>query len=170
MPNIVYAKDTRDAVVPGDLTLRGVTPVQALALAAAAADCMLEPIYSPAGETDEGGGFGGASSDSQSPPIIGYRIALTSSLNRVTSPATQQLAELTQQLAAARSSLGEKHPDRWSRFASASGIWRRMAGRSLGRSAESDLSQRKRMASWSGTSVLVRRLLLSHSSSPASVF
>lgn len=111
MPNIVYARDTRDAVVPGDLTLRGVTPLQALALAAAAADCTLEPIYSPAGETDEGGGFGGASSDSQSPPIIGYRIALTSSLNRGTSPATQQLAELTQQLAAARSSLGEKHPE-----------------------------------------------------------
>ncbi len=38
LPNLVYAKDTRDVVMPGDPTLRRVTPVQALALAAAAAE------------------------------------------------------------------------------------------------------------------------------------
>lgn len=110
MPNLVFAKETRDAVVPGDLVLRRVTPLQALTLAAAAADCMLEPIFSPAGEEDEGGGFGGASSDIKSPPIIGYRIVLASALNRGASPVAQQLAELARQLAAMRLSLGENHP------------------------------------------------------------
>ncbi|MDZ4401713.1 PDZ domain-containing protein [Prosthecobacter sp.] len=110
MPNLVFAKETRDAVVPGDLVLRRVTPLQALTLAAAAADCMLEPIFSPAGEEDEGGGFGGASSDIKSPPIIGYRIVLASALNRGASPVAQQLAELARQLAAMHSSLGENHP------------------------------------------------------------
>jgi len=44
MPNILYGKETGDATVPGALTLRGVSPLQALTLAAAAAGCRLEPI------------------------------------------------------------------------------------------------------------------------------
>lgn len=62
LPNLVYAKNSLDAVVPGDLTLRRVTPVQALALVAAAADCSFRPIFAP----DEKAG--------QKVMIIGYRI------------------------------------------------------------------------------------------------
>ncbi|MEQ1852096.1 MAG: hypothetical protein ABMA01_10955 [Chthoniobacteraceae bacterium] len=69
LPNLVYAKDIRDAVVPGDLILRGVTPVQALALVAAAADCTFRPIFAP----DEKAG--------QKTVIIGYRIESPSAGN-----------------------------------------------------------------------------------------
>lgn len=64
LPNLIYAKDIGEAVVPGDLTLRGVTPVQALALVAAAAGCTFQPIFAP----DERAG--------QERMIIGYRIEL----------------------------------------------------------------------------------------------
>lgn len=64
LPNLVYAKDIREAMVPGDLTLRAVTPVQALALVAAAAGCTFQPIFGP----DEKAG--------QERVIIGYRIEL----------------------------------------------------------------------------------------------
>ena len=64
LPNLVYAKDIREAVVPGDLTLRGVNTVQALALVAAAAGCTFQPIFSP----DEKAG--------QERLVIGYRIEL----------------------------------------------------------------------------------------------
>jgi hypothetical protein len=65
MPNVLFSQDVRDAVVPGALTLRGVSPLQALTLAAAAAGCAIEPIVATKEESD-------AADKPQS--IIGYRI------------------------------------------------------------------------------------------------
>ena len=69
LPNLIYSKDIGDAVVPGDLTLRRVTPVQALALVSAAAGCTFQPIFAP----DEKAG--------QKTMIIGYRIVLPGAAN-----------------------------------------------------------------------------------------
>jgi len=64
MPNIVLAKDTEDCELSGTLTLHRVSPLQAVALAAAAADCTMEAIVGPAESTDT----------PKAPVIIGYRI------------------------------------------------------------------------------------------------
>ena len=64
MPNLIFAKGAREVSVPGDVTLRDVTPVQGLALVAAAAGCTFKPIMAP----EEKAG--------QEPMIIGYKIEL----------------------------------------------------------------------------------------------
>jgi len=75
MPNIVYGPGAYDAIVPTPIRLRTLSPVQALALTAAAAGCSLETIFAPVEKTGETGGLGGSSNP---PPIIGYRIVLAS--------------------------------------------------------------------------------------------
>lgn len=47
MPNIVFGPGAQEAEVPTTMRLRQVTPVQALALVAAAAGCTLQPISAP---------------------------------------------------------------------------------------------------------------------------
>ena len=92
LPNILFDTNVRDAVVPGDLTLRRVTPVQALALVAAAAGCSLEPIVAPA----EPGGGAQTQGLYLAPnlPVIGYRFARASGPNGLPSPVIPQLAAL----------------------------------------------------------------------------
>lgn len=63
MPNIFNGLDTREAVVPGDLRLRDVSPLEAVAFAAAAAGCTLEPIFAPKDAPEAAG-----------QKVIGYRI------------------------------------------------------------------------------------------------
>lgn len=67
MPNLIYGPGTWDAVMPTQLRLRQVSPVQALALVAVAADCSLQAIFAPEETAD------------QKPTIIGYRFELTKS-------------------------------------------------------------------------------------------
>lgn len=62
LPNILLTKEAADCELPGIVNLHRVTPLQAVALAAAAADCNLEPIRGPVGVADD------------APAIIGYRI------------------------------------------------------------------------------------------------
>ena len=51
MPNLIYSADeVREFPLPGKFRLTGVTPVQAVALACAAAGCKMEPIFAPAEE------------------------------------------------------------------------------------------------------------------------
>jgi hypothetical protein len=47
LPNVIIDEAARNLRVPADLRLRKVTPVQAVALIAAAAGCALEPIVAP---------------------------------------------------------------------------------------------------------------------------
>ena len=47
MPNLIFGKGAREVSVPGEVTLRDVTPVQALALVVAAAGCTFKPIMAP---------------------------------------------------------------------------------------------------------------------------
>ncbi|MFN0126204.1 MAG: hypothetical protein ACKV19_05910 [Verrucomicrobiales bacterium] len=64
MPNLIFGKGAREVSVPGEVTLRDVTPVQALALVVAAAGCSFKPIMAPEETAD------------QKPMIIGYKIEL----------------------------------------------------------------------------------------------
>lgn len=63
MPNLTYGHNAYNAEVPGDLCLRGVSPLEAVAFAAAAAGCTLEPIFAPKDASEASG-----------QKIIGYRI------------------------------------------------------------------------------------------------
>ena len=63
MPNLMYGNNAYNAEVPGDLCLRGVSPLEAVAFAAAAAGCTLEPIFAPEDASEASG-----------QKIIGYRI------------------------------------------------------------------------------------------------
>ncbi len=115
MPNIFNGPDTREAMVPGDLRLRDVSPLQAVALAAAAADCMLEPIFAPMEASDVPAG-----------KAIGYRIvrgpaqkftSLTPS-KRITSMGggggvdifTSDMAAATAKLRSLQERYGANHP------------------------------------------------------------
>ncbi|MEP6670892.1 MAG: hypothetical protein ABJF10_17165 [Chthoniobacter sp.] len=62
LPTIFLTKEAAACETPELLILHRVTPLQAVALAAAAADCSLEAIRGPAGAADD------------TPTIIGYRI------------------------------------------------------------------------------------------------
>jgi hypothetical protein len=86
MPNIVYGPGTHEAIIPTPMRLRQVSPVQALALVAAAAGCSLETIFSPAEEIAESQAHGGSSKRFS---IIGYRIVLASDSTRHTYSAQQ---------------------------------------------------------------------------------
>ncbi len=71
MPNLIYSgEDVPDLAIPGKFRLTGVTPVQAVALACAAAGCTMEPIYAPAEEA----ALPGASGPVNPGKVIGYRI------------------------------------------------------------------------------------------------
>ena len=71
MPNLIYSsEDVPELAMPGKFRLTGVTPVQAVALACAAAGCTLEPIYAPAEEAV----LPGASGPVNLGKVIGYRI------------------------------------------------------------------------------------------------
>jgi hypothetical protein len=98
LPNVLFGGDTRRALIPGDLRLRGVSPVQALALAAAAADCTLEAIFAPEERAE------------LKPQIIGYRIVPEAGPARKPSHADLQRAELEQQLSTLGRSLAPNHP------------------------------------------------------------
>ena len=63
MPNLMYGNNAYNAEVPGDLCLRGVSPLEAVAFAAAAAGCTLEPIFAPKDASEASG-----------QKVIGYRI------------------------------------------------------------------------------------------------
>lgn len=70
MPTLIYSgEDVPEIAMPGKFRLTGVTPVQAVALACAAAGCKMEPIYAP----DEG-----TSSSEAVQKVIGYRIVRAS--------------------------------------------------------------------------------------------
>ncbi len=115
MPNIIFSADSRDAAVPGSLRLRGVSPVQALALACAAAGCAMEPIFAPAGES---------ASPGKPQQIIGYRIVREPAKARDPMTTAKQYvdigsgsAKIGSDLAAARAKLqslreayGRNHP------------------------------------------------------------
>lgn len=64
MPNILMSQEVGNLEIPGALTLHRVSPLQAVALAAAAVNCTLEPILDPTPST---GSTGSAS-------VLGYRI------------------------------------------------------------------------------------------------
>ena len=70
MPTLVFAADCRDAPLSGSLRLAGVSPVQAVALACAAAGCVMDPIYAPS----EGSDTGSADPFAGTGKIIGYQI------------------------------------------------------------------------------------------------
>ena len=70
MPTLVFAADCGDAPLSGSLRLAGASPVQAVALACAAAGCVMDPIYAPA----EGSVTGGADPFAPTGKIIGYQI------------------------------------------------------------------------------------------------
>jgi hypothetical protein len=101
MPNILYGTDTRDASVPGELRLRGVSPLQAVALAAAAAGCTLEPIFAPK-----------EALDASAQRAIGYRIVRVSAFTPFQSVGTmeQPLSESARQLDSLGETLGQNHP------------------------------------------------------------
>ena len=97
MPNIVFSADSRDAAVPGNLRVQGVSPVQLLALACAAAGCSMEPIFAP----DEETGW------AKTQQIIGYRIARESAkgLNPMTTQ--KQFMEVVEEDAKIKASITE---------------------------------------------------------------
>ncbi|MBN8421095.1 MAG: hypothetical protein J0L73_19415 [Verrucomicrobia bacterium] len=64
MPNILMSQEVGHLEMPGVLTLHRVSPLQAVALAAAAVECSLEPILDPTPSTGSTG----------SPLVLGYRI------------------------------------------------------------------------------------------------
>ena len=66
MPNVIFGAGTEDAQL-ANLTLRGVTPVQALTLVATAAGCVLEPVVAVREQWDYSNNPG---------QIIGYRFVL----------------------------------------------------------------------------------------------
>ena len=75
MPNLIYSsEDVPELAMPGKFRLTGVTPVQAVALACAAAGCTMEPIYAPAEEA----ALPGASGATNPGKVIGYRIVRAS--------------------------------------------------------------------------------------------
>ena len=81
MPNVIFDEPSRSLRVPADLRLRKVTPIQAVALIAAAAGCALEPVLAPreAPLTAElspadPSGAPRATPQSASSAIVGYRI------------------------------------------------------------------------------------------------
>ena len=89
MPNIFNGPDTCEAMVPGDLRLRDVSPLQAVAFAAAAAGCTMETIFAPK-----------EAPDASPQKAIGYRIVLalpqdrrpTANSNRATALGGQSLS------------------------------------------------------------------------------
>ena len=103
MPNILYGTDTYNAEVPGDLRVRGVSALQAVALAAAAANCTLEPIFGPKEESDDASGQ----------TAIGYRIVRASAFTPLQSSVgtiEQPLSELDRQINRVGETLGQNHP------------------------------------------------------------
>ena len=101
MPNLMYANDAYNAEVPGDLRLRGVSPLQAVAFAAAAAGCTLEPIFGPK-----------EAPDASAQKAIGYRIVRVSEFTRFQSVGTmeQPLSESARRLNSLGETLGQNHP------------------------------------------------------------
>lgn len=78
MPNVIFGPGTENATLPAPLKLRDVSPVQALALLAAATGCTLEPIVAPVEPPDQGGvppadPFAPGPGIYQGGKIIGYR-------------------------------------------------------------------------------------------------
>jgi hypothetical protein len=73
MPNCILAPGVTEVVVTAPLRLRNVSPVQALALVAAAAGCKLEPIIDPEGNATKPPP---ASPETPASPVIGYRIEM----------------------------------------------------------------------------------------------
>lgn len=102
MPNILFGTDTQNAEVPGDLRLRGVSHLQAVALAAAAAGCTLEPIFAPK-----------EAADAPAQKAIGYRIVRLPTFTRLQSPSgplEQPLSELDRQINTLAETFGQNHP------------------------------------------------------------
>lgn len=66
MPNIAITTEAAGRELPGPLTLHHASPLQAVAFAAAAADCTLEAVMGPPEASDP----------ARPPAIIGYRITL----------------------------------------------------------------------------------------------
>ena len=102
MPNILYGRDAYNAEVPGDLRVREVSPLQAVALAAAAAGCTLEPIFAPK-----------EAPDAAALKAIGYRIVRVSAFTRLQSsvgPLEQPLSEVDRQINSLAETLGQNHP------------------------------------------------------------
>lgn len=95
MPNILLTKDAAECPLPGPLILHRVSPLQAVVLAAAAADCSVESITSPAESLEA----------STPPAIIGYRImrnkAPSSGSGNVSLNKTSATSETTQPMRAA---------------------------------------------------------------------
>ena len=89
MPNILMSQEVGNFEMPGVLTLHRVSPLQAVALAAAAVECSLEPILDPTPSTGSAG----------SSPILGYRITRTKT-------PTLQSANITLPTASAVSAAG----------------------------------------------------------------
>jgi hypothetical protein len=76
MPNVLFGPGTAEAMVPAQLQLRRVSPVQALALVAAASGCTLEPITSLLETAVAPSPQQGTFRPTPPPPIIGYRFML----------------------------------------------------------------------------------------------
>ena len=82
MPNTLFSKEALEAVVPGDLRLRGVSPLEAVAFAAAAAGCVLEPIFVPS-----------ENSNGIAQKVAGYRIVMGKPVTPA--PSQEAITELT---------------------------------------------------------------------------
>jgi hypothetical protein len=103
MPNILYGGDAYNAEVPGDLRVRGVSALQAVALAAAAAGCTLEPVFAPK-----------EAPDAVVQKAIGYRIVRVSAFTRLQSSVgskEQPLSELDRQINILAETLGQNNPN-----------------------------------------------------------
>ncbi len=77
MPNVIFAPGTAELRLPGEITLRGVTPIQTLTLVASAAGCTLEPVVGVREEGDESKKQNDSLQKSDPSRIIGYRIMLS---------------------------------------------------------------------------------------------
>ena len=98
MPNIFNGLDTSEVMVPGDLRLRDVSPLEAVAFAAAAAGCTLEPIFAPKDAPEASG-----------QKVIGYRIVPgLPQARRYTAIATQATAPGAQSLSGVGLALAKK--------------------------------------------------------------
>lgn len=114
MPNIIFTGDSRDADMPGNMRLTGVSPVQAVALACAAAGCALEPIYAPAEEAV----LPGATAWEKPAKAIGYRVVRDAAkMSGFGSNAVYQLPQLASDISASeaklqslRQTLSANHP------------------------------------------------------------
>jgi len=106
MPNIVFGSGTDDAEVPTPMRLRQVSPIQALALVAAAAGCSLESIFAPAEKAGDNAAFG----SSKPFPIIGYRIVMGSASVRPPSLVAQQISDLEREIDMMSATYSENHP------------------------------------------------------------